>query len=82
MSYHSSSCMNMMSKLSVDDTSIVASNAMFLFTFWQKILNEPTANVSGSLIYIWPLLAVGVLAVGDFEHHHSLTSEYHALIQS
>jgi len=82
MSHHGSSCMNMMSKSSLDDTSIDSSNTIFLFTFWQKNLNEPTTKVSRSLIYIQLLLAVGVLANGTHEHFCSLTSEYLALIQS
>jgi len=47
--------------LSIDDASIDPRNIIFLYTFWQKILNEPTINVSGSLIYVQPLPAVGVL---------------------
>jgi len=54
--------MNMMPKSSINDASIDSSNVTFLFTFWQNILNEPTAKASGSLIYIQPSLAVGVLA--------------------
>ena len=72
--------MNMISKLSTDDASIESRSKLFLFTFWQKIRNEPTENVS--LIYVRPLLAAGVLARGDRERLLSLTSVYLALIQS
>jgi len=74
--------MNMISKSLIDNTSIYSSNVEFLFIFWQKILNKPTANVSGSLIYGWPLLSAGVLVVDDWKHLCSLTSAYLALIQS
>ena len=72
--------MKMMSKSSIDDASIDSSSKLFLFTFWQKIRNEPTESMS--LIYVRPPLAAGVLVRGEWEHLHSLTSVYLALIQS
>jgi len=56
--------MKRMPKSSPDDTSTDSNNIIFLFTFWQNILYEPTASTSGSLIYIRPLPSAGVLARG------------------